>query len=54
MTCLGVDTPTMLRAILPVFPLDKAVTEPAAVMIRKTAIRGFRRSCLKRPPLFAG
>lgn len=32
-TCLGVDTPTMLRAILPVFPLDKAVNEPAAVMI---------------------
>jgi L-fucose mutarotase len=32
-TCLGVDTTTMLRAILPLFPLDKAVTEPAAVMI---------------------
>ena len=32
-TCLGVDTPTMLQAILSVFPLDKAVTEPAAVMI---------------------
>jgi L-fucose mutarotase len=32
-TCLGVDTPTMLQAILPLFPLDKAVAEPAAVMI---------------------
>jgi L-fucose mutarotase len=34
-TCLGVDTPTMLQAILPLFPLDKAVAEPAAVMVQQ-------------------
>ena len=31
-TCLGVDAPTMLRAVLSVFPLDEAVAEPAMVM----------------------
>jgi L-fucose mutarotase len=31
-TCLGVNTSTLLRAILPLFPLDTAVTEPAVVM----------------------
>jgi L-fucose mutarotase len=31
-TCLGVDMPTMLRAVLSVFPLDQAVAEPAVVM----------------------
>ncbi|MDB5515079.1 MAG: ribose transporter [Tardiphaga sp.] len=31
-TCLGVDTPAMLRAVLTVLPLDKAVVEPAVVM----------------------
>jgi L-fucose mutarotase len=31
-TCLGVDTPAMLRAMLSVLPLDQAVAEPAVVM----------------------
>jgi L-fucose mutarotase len=31
-TCLGVDTPTLLRAVLSLFPLDKAVAEPALIM----------------------
>jgi L-fucose mutarotase len=31
-TCLGVDMPTMLRAVLSVLPLDQAVAEPAVVM----------------------
>ena len=31
-SCLGVDAPTMLRAVLSVFPLDQAVAEPAMVM----------------------
>ena len=32
-TCLGIGTPTLLKAILPLFPLDKAVPEPAFAMV---------------------
>jgi L-fucose mutarotase len=35
-TCLGVNTPTMLRAVLSVLPLDEAVDEPAMVMEPQT------------------
>ena len=31
-SCLGVDAPTMLRAVLSVFPLDTAVSQPVAYM----------------------
>jgi L-fucose mutarotase len=35
-TCLGVDTPAMLRAVLSVLPLDEAIAEPAVVMEPQT------------------
>jgi L-fucose mutarotase len=31
-TCMGADLPAMLRAVLSLLPLDKAVVEPAVVM----------------------